>query len=160
MRRTVACQAMVLSAILGSTLLGFSQAPGKIPVVIKAAASAGGFTDPSKERQDSVKDIIEKVRGSKVLSVAPSENEALLILEVLARSTRREVNGWAILSGTAQNKSRLEVRLTAGEYSTEFAADGGSSGVFTGYGKAAGNIVKQVEAWVKDNRERLLALKK
>jgi hypothetical protein len=159
-RRTLICTAVILSAILGSTLLGLSQGANRIPVFVKAAASAGGFTDPSKERQDSVKDIVEKVRGSKVLSVASSESEALLILEVLARGTHREVNGLAILSGTAQNKSRLEVRLTAGEYSTDFAADGGSSGVFTGYGKAAGSVVKQVEAWAKDNRQRLLAIKK
>ena len=155
MKHLVPHAVLVLCAVLVPAAVASSQVPGKIPVFVKAAATAGGFSDPSKERQDSVKDIQEKVRGSKVIAMAQSENEAVVIVEVLARSTRRETNFWG-----RQNKSRLEVRLTAGEYSTEFGADGGSAGVFTGYGKAAGSIVKQMEKWVGENRERLLALKK
>lgn len=149
--------ALVFVSIAGTASSAHGQKSDKIPVFVRAAASAEGFTDPSKERQDSMKDLSDKVRGSKTLSLATSEKDAVVILEVLARTTRREVNGWALVGGSAQNKSRLEVRLIAGEFSTEFGADGGSSGVFTGYGKAAANIVKQVETWAKDNHDKLTA---
>ena len=159
-RETPVMRLSAVAVLLGVfAVVAYSQASDKVPVFVKAATSADGFSDPSKERQESIKDINDKIRGSKALSVASSEKEAVVFLEVLARGTRREVNGWAVLSGTGQNKSRLEVRLVAGEFSAEFGADGGSSGVFTGYGKAAGSVVKQVEAWVKENRERLKALR-
>ena len=75
--------------------------------------------------------------------------------EVLDRDTKRETNLWG-----RQNKSYLTVRLTAGGYSVEFTGESGSTGALTGYGAAAAKVVKQLEAWVKANRDRLLALKK
>jgi hypothetical protein len=75
-------------------------------------------------------------------------------LEVLARETKRETNGWTAFSGQRQNKSSLSVRLTAGEFETEFGGESGSKGLMKGYGDAAGKVVKQVESWVKSNYDR------
>jgi len=127
----------------------------RIPVFVKSAGDAGGFTDPSKARQDSRKDLLRKLKDSKSVVLVESKDDALAVLEVLDRSTQRETN----LSGR-QNKSYLTVRLTAGEYSVEFTGESGSSGALTGYGAAAAKVVKQLEAWVKDNHDRLSALKK
>ncbi|HEY3383584.1 MAG TPA: hypothetical protein VGK32_17605 [Vicinamibacterales bacterium] len=93
-----------------------------------------------------------KIENSKVLFLAESEADAVIVLDVLGRETNREVNVWG-----RQNKSVLTVRLTVGEYSTEFSGDGGSSGIFTGYAAAAGKVVKQIEKWAKANTEQLLA---
>jgi hypothetical protein len=128
----------------------------RIPVFVKAAGSASGFSDPSKDRQDSVKDLQKKVDDSKAVRLVGSQNEALIVLEVLARETKRETNGWTAFNGQRQNKSYLTVRLTAGEFSTEFEGESGSKGMLKGYGAAAGKVVKQLDDWVKANRDRLL----
>lgn len=146
----------VVMGVIVSTFLLASEgaAQDKIPVFVKSAATAGGFTDPSKDRQDSVKDLLKKLKESKSVKPVNSEEEAVVILEVLDRETKRESN----LFGR-QNKSYLTVRLTAGEYSTEFTGESGSKGVLKGYGAAAGKVIDQLEAWVKLNRERLLSVK-
>jgi hypothetical protein len=127
----------------------------RIPVFVRSGGDAAGFTDPSKTRQDSRKDLLRKLKDSKSIVLVESENDALAVLEVLDRDTKRETNVWG-----RQNKSYLAVRLTAGEYSVEFTGESGSSGALTGYGAAAGKVVKQLEAWVNANHDRLLALKK
>lgn len=128
----------------------------RIPLFVRAAGSAGGFTDPSKDRQDSVKDLQKKVRDSKLVDLVSSEEHAVIVLEVLARETKRETNGWTAFSGDRQNKSYLTVRLIAGEYTTEFAGESGSKGMLKGYGAAAGKVVDQLEKWVMANRNQLL----
>jgi hypothetical protein len=127
----------------------------KIPVFIRSAASASGFTDPSKDRRDSMKDLANKVKDSKVLSIAESDAAAVVILEVLDRETKRETN----LFGR-QNKSYLNVKMIVGDFETEFTGESGSKGIMKGYGAAAGKVVDQLEEWVKTNREKLTAMKK
>jgi hypothetical protein len=91
------------------------KAQEKIPVFIKAGGTAGGFTDPSKDRQDSMKDLQDVVKNSASVRLAESEKDAVAVLEVLDRNTKSEISVWG-----RQNKSYLTVRLTAGEYFTEF----------------------------------------
>jgi len=131
-----------------------ARADDRIPVFVKGV-DAGGFTDPSKDRQDSVKDLQKKIQDSKVLSLTDKEENATVVLEVLGRETKREVNGWSAFSGTGQNKSSLGVRLRVGEYTIEFTGESGSKGMLKGYGAAAGKVVDQVEDWAKANREKL-----
>jgi hypothetical protein len=148
---------LALALTLGSSSLMAQQpeALPKVPVFVASEAVAQGFTDPSKERQDSIKDIEKKVRGSKTLVLAAKQEDALLVLEVLGRETKREVNGWTAFNGAAQNKSVLFVRMKVGEYSTEFSGTSGSKGMLTGYGDAANKVVQQVENWVQANRTKL-----
>jgi hypothetical protein len=143
---------MLLTAVC---CFGVDKVQERIPVFVKAAGAVGGFTDPSKDRQNSTKDLLRNLKNSDSVRVVESEKDALAVLEVLDRDTKRETNLWG-----RQNRSYLAVRLTAGEYSVEFKGESGSKGVFTGYGAAAAKVAKQMEAWVKANRERLLALKK
>ena len=154
-------EAIVLITVITPVLLVASQTPqDKIPVFVRSVSTVGGFTDPSKAREDSVKDLKKKLKDSKLVSLTESETDALVALEVLTRETQRESNLGTGLFGSRQNRSYLAVRLTAGEYTTEFEGQSGSKGVLTGYGAAAGNVVKQLEAWLRSNRDQLLALKK
>lgn len=127
----------------------------RIPLFIGNIGSASGFTDPSKDRKDSAKDLWRALSTSSAVRLVDQEQDAVILVEVLGRETTREVNGWTALFGSAQNKSHLAVRLTVGEFSTEFSADGGSSGMLTAYAKAAGSIGDQIVKWVNDNRQRL-----
>lgn len=146
---------VALLVVLVSSL----HADERLPIFVRTFANPEGFSDPSKDRQDSLKDIQKRVLDSKVITLANSERTAVAVIEVLDRSTRREVNGWTALNGQAQNKSSVIVRLTAGTYSTEFTGESGSKGVATGYGDAAKKVVRQVEAWVVANRARLTAIR-
>ena len=141
-------------------LVATFQPADKVPVFVTSPSSAEGFTDPSKDRQDSMKDLTKRIKDSKLLMVAQSAEQAVVILEVLGRGTNREVNGWAAVNGQAQNKSFLTVILKAGSYTTELTGTSGSKGIMTGHGAAAGKVIEQVEAWVKANRDKLAELKK
>jgi hypothetical protein len=140
-------------ALLGQTF-------EKVPVFVRAAGSQAGFTDPSKDRDDSVKDLKKKVSDAKHVRLASTEVEALVILEVESRETKRETNGWTAFSGARQNKSYLTVRLTAGEYTTEFQGESGSKGMLKGYAAAAGKVVDQLDSWVQANYEKLQSLRR
>jgi hypothetical protein len=155
---------MVLTALLlaleflfvsSSSVIAAPKPAYRVPVFVRSAADTDGFTDPSKARQDSLKDLLKQLRDSDIVAPVATEAEAVAVLEVLDRSTRREANWNTALSGWKQNISVLTVRLTAGEYSTEFTGESRSKGVLTGYGHAADKVVQQLDAWVNANRSRL-----
>lgn len=148
------CLAFALLCLCAPALHA-QQAPTKIAVFIRGQSAATGFTDPSKARQDSVKDLIKKIRESKTMRLAESADDALVILEILDRGTGRT---WRPFMGL-QNHSTVVVRVTAGEYTADFNGESGDTGAFTGYRKAATQIVKQMDEWIATNRDRILALK-
>lgn len=145
------------AALLSPTVLAAAPKPDRIPIFIRSAADVDGFTDPSQARRDSLKDLVKQIRGSDIVAQVDTEAEAVAVLEVLDRSTHRETNWNTALGGWRQNISVLTVRLTVGEYSTEFEGQSKSKGVLTGYGQAANRVVKQLEKWVIANREKLRA---
>ena len=79
----------------------------KVPVFVTSESEAQGFTDPSKDRQDSIKDIEKKVRDSETLALVTKKEDALVLLEVIGRDTNRKVNGWTcrVRSGAEQEHS-------------------------------------------------------
>lgn len=127
----------------------------RVPMFVIAGGTAEGFTDPSKTRQDSTRDLTQKLRDSKFFRLVEFERDAVVTVEVLARDTKREVNGWTFVNGAAQNKSTVAVRLIAGDFMTEFEGTSGSKGMFTGYGDAAGKVAKQLNQWAEQNIQRL-----
>jgi hypothetical protein len=139
----------LLAALL--VVAATSGAQDRVAVYLKNGSGANGFSDPSKDREDSLKDLAKQLRDSKLVRLTEVADDAAVSLEVLARETHRDTT---LLWGQ-QNKSALTVRLTAGEYTTDFTGESGSKGLFTGYGAAAKQIVKQFETWVKANHERL-----
>jgi hypothetical protein len=144
----------IAATVLAANFAAQERPTDRVPVFVKSAGTDGGFTDPSKNRQDSMKDLQKRLEKSKVVRLVPSESEAVAIIEVLDRTTTRETNLWG-----RQNRSSVAVRLHAGDYSTEFSGESGSKGVMTGYGAAAAKVADQVESWIRENRERLMAAK-
>jgi hypothetical protein len=150
---------MGIRTLLVSMIVAVVAVPGvmaqdRVPVFIKGAGADAGFTDPSKDRRDSVRDLTKHLEKSHVVRVVTNETEATAVIEVLDRATTREMN----LLGP-QNRSSLSVRLKVGDYSTEFNGAAGSRGLITGYGAAASKIADQFESWVTANRERLASVK-
>lgn len=148
--------ALLLSIPCAADAPPAAQADQRIPVFVKSGSATGGFTDPDKGRLDSTKDIMEKLRDSKTVRVA-AEDQAVIILEILGRDTKLDQGHalTAMFGGLGQKHSSVTVRLTAGEYTTEFTGTGGASGVFSGYGKAAAKVMKELDAWVKANDAKL-----
>ncbi len=143
--------------VTAPALLSASDArPARLGVFVRSTSSEG-FTDPSKDRQDSIKDLQKQIKDSDWVCPVESEADAVVVLEVLSRDTKRETNGWSAFNGQRQNKSSVTVRLTAGTFSTEFTGESNSRGMMKGYGNAAGKVIKQVEEWVQANRARLVA---
>jgi len=147
---------VLVGGTIASTSLLASERPteDRVPVFVRSEQTVGGFTDPDKHRQDSVKDLQKKIKDSKTMVLVEAEKDAVMLVEVLGRETKRETNLWG-----QQNKSYVGIRLTAGEYHSEMTGESSSKGVMSGYGDAAGKIVKQLDAWVAANRDRLTALK-
>jgi hypothetical protein len=65
---------------------------GPIATYVKGAGSAGGFSDPSRAREDSVKDLIQKLKSVRAVRLVDSEKDAVILIEVTERGTKREVN--------------------------------------------------------------------
>lgn len=145
--------ALCLVVVAASSLAHAADRFERVPLFVRPAQSAEGFTDPSKDRADSTKDMQRKLSESKTLKVAPTEADAWAVIDVMDRETKRETN----LMGR-QNKSYLTVRITAGSFTSEFTGESGSKGMLRSYGAAAGKVVDQLEVWVAANRERLAAL--
>jgi hypothetical protein len=125
------------------------------PVLVRTATYAAGFTEPSRDRADSLEDLLRAFDRIAAVALARNEDDAVIVVDVLGRETRRELNGLTALTGRAQNKSWLTVRLTAGDFTTEFSGNGGSTGMLTGCAAAAGNVAEQIERWILDHRDRL-----
>src|SRR4051812_38355794 len=103
---------LLLSLCIAALPLALQAPEEKIPVFVRSTDSATGFSDPSKDRQDSIKDLQKNIEKSKVVRLASSEGDALVFIDVLSRETKRETNGWTAMNGQKQNKSSLTVRLT------------------------------------------------
>jgi hypothetical protein len=135
-----------------------SAAGAPIPLFVKSAQATGGFTDPDKGRADSVKNLVDRLKNTASVRLVPTPEEAVIVLEVLGREKKP---GRSVLWGRKEEVS-LGVQVTAGEYSAEFTGASNTNkgfGVVGNYGRAAGEVVKQLDAWVKANQEPLQALR-
>jgi hypothetical protein len=70
-------------------------------------ALQSGFADPSKVRQDSTEDVMNRLRNSKTVRLVEAESEAAAVVEILDRKTHRDASFWT----ATYLKSTLVVRL-------------------------------------------------
>ena len=122
-----------------------AQEPRTVRVFVFAAADPSGFVDAEqKAREDSALDLRKALDSKRrAIEIVPTRDSADLVLEVLRRT-----------KGVLDDKYRVEVRLTVPktEYHKDFfGADD------LGWRYAANQVADQVDDWLKDNRDRLLA---
>jgi hypothetical protein len=134
--------AICVSVILASSMLA---AKDKVDTrftifIVAGGASGTGFTDPDISRQDSTRDIINKLAYSSVWRTVEFENQAAVTIEVLKRE--------------AHDDDRIVyVRLIAGDFKFEMQAVGDES-----WTDAAGRLAKRLDGWGRENAERLKEL--
>lgn len=145
---SLVCAALVLAgpglADSSSTLTAQKRTPiVSVHVRTSSATASDGFTDPNQEHTDSANDIGKLLASSrrKGVQLAASEGQAHVILEVVERHME-----------DAGETHVITVRVRVGDVSRSIVARSDSN-----WRDAAFNVVKQVEAWVSDNRQRILA---
>jgi hypothetical protein len=126
----------------------------KVRVYITSIGAQNGFTDPSKDNQDSVKDLKYQIGRKRTLTLAESPGDAAIQLIVLGRETAQVTAG---LFGDPARDRMVRVRFVVGEFTTELtaSAQGGTLGSGGSWNRAADKIAGQVEDWVKTNRAKL-----
>ena len=128
-------------------------------------APAAQFVDQkSKGRADSLKDVRDRMKGKKTLQLVDSVEEADLSVEIIERVFQQTGNSTSTfkpyvgVETTAESKPSIHVTLTAGTYSTELYGSQitvwGKGGVWR---SAAEGLASDVEKWVKENHEQLIA---
>jgi hypothetical protein len=146
---------LILVFVLG--LASASVAQDGIPLFIKGQSSEG-FTDPSEDRRDSEKNLRDKLEDAKEFSLVETEEEAVMVLEVLDREESRRDGVLTQSQWSTSKKKTLMVRLTVGEFSTDFTGESSLMSIGGGWGVAAKSVVKQLKKWAKENSAKLKEL--
>ena len=152
---------LTLTLALGTTFVFAEGRPVKpVPLFLTTPATSGGFTDPNKERQDSMKDLTEALSKKKNIRLVTTQEEAIIVLEVLGRDVREDSGSYSKMFGGKNEVKNVRVKLTVGEFITELSGSSAGGGFGGGPGrgawkKAAYKVADQIEKWVQDNQAQL-----
>lgn len=159
---------MILAVCLfvaGNTTTAQKKSTEPIKVFIFTAANEGGFVDTDqKQRSDSVEDLKKELTREKLVQIVPQRELADIALEVLGRAaaatgttTTTTRGAYGVQNSTSQNNTMLTVQvgLKAGNYST--IIEGVDPSAFKMWRVAMGDAIRQINKWIKDNREKLIA---
>src|SRR5688572_16213184 len=86
-RTTRMIRSLCLAAALALVAAPAIAQPSRVPVFVTSIGAQGGFTDPSKDNRDTVKDLKDDIQGKRRLMLAESREDALIVLEVVGRET-------------------------------------------------------------------------
>jgi hypothetical protein len=131
-----------------------TSAAAQTAIYVTSAGAVDGRTDPSKDNQDSVKDV-RGALNKKVFTLVDRPEDAVIVLRIMGRDIDRRVSTGklgSVLGGKSTDQgvkllATLEYRGTPSDLSASVVGEQGF-GVWT---RAAKKIADQVEAWVKDN---------
>jgi hypothetical protein len=122
-------------------------------VYVTSAGAMNGMTDPSKDNQDSVKDLRGALKGKPHLALVDRADEAVIILTVQNRGRSQFT-----ASGFGPGRDvALAVTLKYKDAESVLSASALGGTMVTGgaWKKAAGKIADQVGAWVTANTGKL-----
>jgi hypothetical protein len=167
----MAKRALVLAGAIAFAAVaprGLHAGDAKQPVSVLVRAGGGsGFSAPGVA--DSIKDLTNSLKGKKLVVLTDDPATAEIVIEVLGRfkdyrgetySTATAVNDSTATIRTTQKKSAVvAAKLIVGDYSLELIGEAGGIGKFGlgAWGDAANQIAKQIEGFIKENNERLVA---
>jgi hypothetical protein len=162
---------LVMAMVLSASFLIAAQKKSEEPikVYVFTATNPGGFVDPDqKQRTDSVEDLKRALGKKDLVQVVDQKDSPDVTLEVLGRgdeetgtSSTTTSRGYYGIWGSTTSKdtvAAVHVRLKAGNYST--LIEGRNDGRITNvWWTAANNAAKQIQRWIKENHDRLIALR-
>jgi len=131
-----------------------------VPLFLTTPAAAGGFTDPNKERADSMKDLAEALGSKKNIRLVAAKEDAKIVIEVTDRGVREDSGKYTKAFGGKNEVKRVHVKLSVGEFSTDLAGESAGGGFGGGPGrgawkKASYKVADQIENWIEENRGQL-----
>ena len=155
-------------------VLAFVQAPAGTPTftVCVAAPMRDGFLDVTKDIADTMKDISDKIKNDKQLTLVDRKEDADVVIVVVARGRGSETYGqrtsvYKNYYGGATvetlpvvaNTRWITTMLVVGAYRREFAAarTNASTSSLGDWSENADEIVRNIHAWVVTNADNLRA---
>ena len=142
--------------------------------VYVSAPMRDGFADTSKPVQDSIKDINNRIKNTKELTVAERREGADIVLTVVTRGVGSQAFGErltytqyyrsaeVISTQMFANTWWVSTMMEVGSYKKEFlgAYTNTSSSSMGAWGECAKQVTNNVKAWTTANAEQLLARRK
>ena len=122
-----------------------------VPVFVTSVGAVNGFTDPSKDNQDTMKDLRDAIKDDhkKTLVLASKREDAAIVLVVMSREKAQVTAGFF----GASRDCTVRIKFIFRESETEMSASaqGGTLSSGGAWSKAAGKVAKQVDEWVVAN---------
>lgn len=84
------------SVLVATSLLSvvLSAQKATVPLFVTSAGAANGFTDPSKDNQDTMKDLRNSLKGRKGIVLTDDRDQAAIVLVVMNRETAQVTSGF------------------------------------------------------------------
>jgi hypothetical protein len=124
-----------------------------IPIYVTSIGAANGMTDPNKDNQDTAKDLRDALKGRPGLVLVNDREAATIVLIVQSREKAQITAGF--LGAGRDCTVRVTFLYKDVEQDMSASASGGTLSSGGGWSRAAGKVAKQVEHWIKANREQL-----
>ena len=118
------------------------------------SGAADGLSDPNKDNRDTVKDLQNALEDQKDVHLVASRDEAMLVLVVQSRERAQAT--FSMFGGAARDVGvRVKLLWKDNEAELTGTAQGGTLSTGGAWKRAAGKVAKQINEWVKANREHL-----
>lgn len=158
-RSRLVATAVILTIGLGRAASSQAQPAQSVRVFVTSGDGSTDFVDP--DAKSSAEDVTANLRRRKGIVVADSEVGADMVVRVLRRSRGRSGRSLAIATSptTAVAAPILERVVVASIAVGEFAQE--MNGAHTrSWGAASGKLADQIDAWIRENRARILERRK
>jgi hypothetical protein len=154
----VACL-MLFAALAGSSPVQLAGPTQRMQVFVGPAAR-DGFVDIDGGILDSIKDIQNELRRSKLFAVTDTREGATLVLIVERRRVSGNAGGVAMPIGTSAvvipiDRHAIDTTLHFGTHEKAFTSDDNGNGTWR---HAARQVAKDLTVWVTANREAIAKL--
>jgi hypothetical protein len=149
--RAALAKVVVVALVCGAGLSAAQRQPTAVTVYVTSVGAVNGFTDPSTENQETVKDLREKIHEHKGLRLTDVREQATIVLVA-----ERSLGGFHFaLSGAHKDHTVKAKALVQGTEIDLAATAGGGYATQHPWGSAAGKVVDQLDKWVVANRAKL-----
>lgn len=127
-----------------------------IPFFVTSAGAANGFTDPSKDNADTLKDLTDQLKNKKTLKLVPSREGARVVVVVMNREVGSGGHG-GLFAGNARDVTvRIKLIVDGAEADMSASAEKATIGSGGAWGRAAKKLANQIDDWVKANHAKLI----
>lgn len=127
-----------------------------VPTFVTSAGTSSGFTDPSKDNADTLKDLVGHLKGKKALKLVASREDARVVIVVLNRELSSGGHG-GLYTGNARDVIvRIKLLVDGVEADMSASAEKAQIGSGGAWSRAAKKLANQVEDWVSANHAKLM----